>query len=608
MSDNILGGGNGPLKARINMVSQSTGSEIVAIQHGQTNLGFEFLPDPTNGAAMQYRYSNTSTTNILSIRDGGVTVNYTKAYIQHIGVTNQKFGIYSVIDIEADDYTGNANLSIKNLAGVPRIAASVDPTGEGTVQLFTGTDASLTYGTKLTVSSVTTTTGEFLQDVRIYNVDNSTSGGALTVDDKSNILWNGVSLVNTGLNLGSTFSSLLVSSIAIIDTLSVTQTFISSIRGTAKNIPSSLTYLITGGPSIESPILWSSDGSNFFSPLSNGYFNNEGLSMAYDGETSLTIAVGNDASRSYSTIQWSADGRNWTYIPDNPFIASAKSVYKAPQIWLIGGTPASNTDAPIIFSSDGIQYFKPASVPDEIGDTAYAFSHYNGQYVAGLNYKSTSVNTLIWSTDCLNWKHANSGGFRNSALSIENNGKNLWVAGGNNNTPGGSNIQWSRNGKNWFPRSIPYINYIKSVGHYKGLWVAGGKAGSGGDTSTIVWSTDGSNWNPQQSGTMGTVNSIRNFRGLWYAAGTATPTTKQILQSSDGSNWVDFLGSKYFNTEITDIGFNYLGIDTIPTVNFTPSTIVNMTTINASTGYISTLKYDYIVGPIIYQPQIFRYT
>jgi hypothetical protein len=606
MSDNIIGGANGPLQARINMVSQSTGSGIIAMQHGNTNFGFEFLPDPA-APVMQYRYSNTSTSNILIIRDGGVIVNYSRVNVEHIGVANQRVGLVAVVDIYASQDTGNANVALNTLDGLPRILATVDTTGEGVLQLFTGSTGGIEYGTKLSFSSIATATGDFLNDIYLHNSEDSSIAGQLTVDISNNILWNGTSLVNTGMNLGSTFSSITVSSIAVIDTVSVSQSFISSIRGTAKNYPSSLSYLIAGKKATACPILWSSDGYNFFDPESNGLFNDEAYKIAEDGMTGITIAVGHDASSSYSTVQYSSDGRNWTYITDLPFISSATAVYKGPKLWLIGGTPAVDTVAPLVFSSDGLQYFSPTEMPEETGRTAYAFSHYNGQFVAGLSFKSTSMNTLIWSTDCLSWKRANTGGFRNAALAVENNGKGLWVAGGNNNTPGGSNIQWSRNGRNWFPRSIPYINHIKAVGQYKGLWVAGGLEGSGGTTSSIVWSTDGSNWNPQQSGTMGTVNSIRNFRGLWYAAGSATPSTNQILQSSDGSNWVNFLGSKYFNDEITDIGFNYLLTDTIPTVNFTPSTVVNMTTINASTGYISSFKYDYVVGPIIYQSQIFRY-
>jgi len=183
-------------------------------------------------------------------------------------------------------------------------------------------------------------------------------------------------------------------------------------------------------------------------------------------------------------------------------------------------------------------------------------------FLGGKGYTISSLTTIQYTVDGLNWCNIVSGGFDGYGHRVTSL-NNLWFAVGRGRTNENS-ILISDNGSNWSNTSFDGTSDIPEVrGIAYGfndptdLWVAVGDGNI--STNTLKWTTNGSDWSSSFSGGFkGHGNDViyiptKNiFIAIGHGAGDPYNT---ILSSTDGKNWCNAIDSGFSN--INDEGGIY---------------------------------------------------
>jgi hypothetical protein len=218
---------------------------------------------------------------------------------------------------------------------------------------------------------------------------------------------------------------------------------------------------------------------------------------------------------------------------------------------------------------------------------------------------SPDTETLLFTSDLITWQKAKTGGFGKEARGLAASGDTI-IAGGVSYDAGEGQIKTSTDGMNWSNRNISFIKYVNTV-EYDGnsRWVVGGTAYDGDIYSTIAYSDDGDIWYHATDVTATEVFSVRYIDGVWYAttSNEAGDGNYSVITSADGETWEPLLTSTFFANETRDIGYSFYYTYEQAELTFDSETTVNMTTMNLSTGYISTIDASRVSAPIMYNIQ-----
>ena len=687
ISSNIISGYNSGLQATINLAVQSTASAVIGLNYSTTTLGFEILPNPADNGIIRYRYAPNSTTSVLGFDGPNMFINITNLTANTASIINPLNNVAG-LNMLIDPNTQGGIFTVNSNTGSTRVQASVDSTQQGLIEFFfndAGVSGTFINGSSvksqyIVGSSLIATNGLVLHppnDLSISSVlnmdidgnlywngtqinyngggippvstfstflssfdyvytstlqtttiimrgSNSLSTAVLRADSSLNLYWNG-QIVQTGST--DVFASTIYerAQISNVSTLKIT---VSSIQGVYNQPSLPPKWLLTGNNLGAAPVLVSlNEQSSYLSPTYDGVFNAGGNSVYGNIYTGQVIATGNDSLNSYNTVKWTIDGRNWNPITTNiPFAASAYRAFYANNMWLLGGLSALNGVAPILWSTDGYNFYPPTNIPVGSGNAAYDFDHDGTKFVAVLNVSFTTATSILWSLDGKNWERILTGGFSQKGAAIGNNGRGMWVACGQSGLAGSVNrIQWSMDAINWNnATAIPVsFGYGNSVNYANGLWHVGGSATNG--LNTILVSSDGKTWSSQSKGSISLVNKINFVKGVWYAAGNMDVNGNNgLLTSSDGYNWAPYYPSTFYSQAINDIFYLENVLKGQGSINFAPSTTMYLTatmssySVNASniigtnsnllssnTTYatISTLTVSTIISPNFVQVQ-----
>lgn len=160
------------------------------------------------------------------------------------------------------------------------------------------------------------------------------------------------------------------------------------------------------------------------------------------------------------------------------------------------------------------------------------------------------VKWVIGSDDGLRYSYDGSGwelgtGFTmsqctNVAYGLDASNNPIWVATGTGNP----SIQYSPNGKEWYPCTNAYFSgQGRCLLYANGMWLAGGYDQR---YTNILWSMDGMNWNNDivfdiiPGSTDFTIQSIGyDGSGVWLACGSPPNTNgnKNLWKSTNGTSW-----------------------------------------------------------------------
>ena len=638
--NNVISGYNNGTQASITIASQSTGKSIIALNYSTTNLGFEFLPNPVNNGIVRYRYAENSTTTIMSFDGPKMYMNITNLTANTGSFINPQ-NKNTIVNIFTDPITKGGLITVNSNTGTPRIQTSVNSQQQGQIQFIyddLGNKGTLINVSSVVSKNVIGSTLEVATGIVLHASDDITISSILNVGIDGALYWDGIPIGTDG---GGSNPSLIISSYSFLYTSSILTTGLiirghdsqetsvlradselnlywndevintgnisialdeifvdrifeyaqitnvssntittSTIQGVYDQPSLPAKWFFTGMNTIDADPIYVSFGEqiDIVDPLDNGVFSNGGNCVYGNNDTGLVIAVGNDADGTYSTIQWTMDGLNWTNITvNNPFSSSAYTVYYANNIWLIGGA-ADLGFPPIIWSDDGYNFYLPDSCPSEAGSNAYSFSYDGKIYMAALDVKDSSNTSLLWSDDGKTWNRIESGGFEVEADAVYGNGQ-MWVACGKSEIATSDNrIQWSLDGLNWNnAESIPLgFDFGNCVNFSNGLWHIGGSSSNG--FNTIIVSTDGINWESQNSGIMLNVSKIIYVKEVWYAVGTIdNANSSEILSSYDGYNWNTVEQSDFYDINISGIYY----LDNVllgeGSIHVTPSTSMYIT-------------------------------
>lgn len=682
ISSNIIAGVNNNVATAIRLSVLSTGAGVISLNHSTTNLGYEILPNPAYNGLIRYRYAPNSTTTVLGFDGPNMFIDISYLTAQNISIINDENNIAGINALINPTTLGGA-LTVNSDTGSSRIEASVDQEQQGYIEFYA--DDRATLGTYINTSTVKTrefigSTIEVTNSVVLHPKNNilissvlnmgvdgnlywngviigsgnpgpgpavvssfdylftstfQTSNvfirgrnilqeGVLSADSNLNLLWNGQQLQTGG---GSNIFGSTINKAQIVDlsTLRITVSTINAVYD-QPSLPALWLYAGDNGTSDDAPIYVSYDERLTFQPPSiNGVFN-AGVNAVYGNkDTGQLFAIGNDQYSSYSTIQTSADGLEWEFMTNNnPFATSAYGTFYANNVWLIGGTvdPADQPQAPIIWSSDGINFNQPVSFPPNAGTSAFDFAFDGITYIATLETAGDPLTSIIWSTDGQSWNSITSGGFQIQAIAVDTDSKGMWVATGDTGAPASNNrIQWSPDGFNWnAANSIPAnFRLGNSVKYANGLWIIGGSGNN--SLTTILVSEDGMNWESQITGNITEVYKINFLDQVWYAAGTVDDIygNNGLLSSSDGYNWEAPDQAPFYDIAQNDIYYLENVLQGNGYLNFGPSTTLYVTATlssytvnttnadiissNTGTAIISTLTVSTIIAPAFVQVQ-----
>jgi cytoskeletal protein CcmA (bactofilin family) len=297
---------------------------------------------------------------------------------------------------------------------------------------------------------------------------------------------------------------------------------------------------------------YASNASTIFNPTS-GSFSVRGAKIANNG-SNFWVAVGIGATATDS-IQFSADGFNWTSIGARGFPAGGRGIAYGGGQWVAVGSmggPSANTT--VQYSGNGVLWSNCTGATFSAATGSGSGIAYNGSnlWVAvgtdlGLVGIKSSSNGVNWTTATLlpplpvNFVSVGYGG-------------GVWLA-----SDGVQYTYRSVNGSIWsiVPPATPRLAYAYT-GQY---WLGGGTAISGNPTTTIQLSPNGSNWiNINTGGFTGACYDILTNPGqsTFIAVGADSVPTQTILQySMTGSNWIQtpvYFGAGY------GVGVGTLGI------------------------------------------------
>lgn len=266
--------------------------------------------------------------------------------------------------------------------------------------------------------------------------------------------------------------------------------------------------------------VWASnDGMSWRNLLSNG---STGAFAARTGHVALVFddgstsnpgekmwviggQTGSAESSDVGDVWWSQNGSTWTQVLDGNGVAvnmgarrdHAAAVYNG-KMYVIGGlSPTTSTypDYPVVYSSDGVTWDHPASLPDSFANRygASALAYDGALYVFG----GSGANTNTYKFDGTSWTLAGTPNLTLTGGEAIVYDEKMWYLTG-------AHAYWSTDGVKWTsalddPDGVtPFtsgrtgfvaLTYAKAGGSNR-MWLLGGYFPQGGTYKDDVWSSD----------------------------------------------------------------------------------------------------------------------
>jgi hypothetical protein len=335
------------------------------------------------------------------------------------------------------------------------------------------------------------------------------------------------------------------------------------------------TYIITGS-NISSlnfaNIQYSLNGAlSWSNGLGTTGFAQYGTALAYSEENDLFIAAGqnNTGSPNLRYLQWSSNGVDW-YPSESPSLNNRQTrsaVHYANGLYhAVGSNGNAGGANSILYSTDGINWAPSVGSPFTNG-FATGIAYGNGVWVCTGCTPSSSTACALWSSDGSNWSSAASTVWNGIALYDITFTNERFVAictnGTNSST---SNICFSFDGSNWFSSNAYAANFRNNA-----VYITG--AGDQVAVTTLntnqkfVYSLDGGDsWNsnttisiansqiskPYYDGVKWLASVGNSIRDTWVTVGEGTNT---LASSDDGSNWTGY-GTSVFSTRGNSVVWN----------------------------------------------------
>lgn len=317
----------------------------------------------------------------------------------------------------------------------------------------------------------------------------------------------------------------------ILTRTNASNVFLSNVYGLGYVSTLEYPYIAVGdGITPQKTIARSSNLVNWIPAVVGGFSTAYGV--IYHSTTQLWYAVGT-AIASTATIQYSQDGASW--YPTNfsglsnfggRGITKLRDIHptKPNRLVAIG---AGNTDQTMLYSDDGNIWsvadngFRSIGYAVAPGIVTYG-PPFEGIIAVGAPISSNNPETsILHSEDGKVWTSASSGGFEVAGYGIgfgkDEFGSDLWVAVGENLSPGDTTIQYSGDGYQWSNASnaFNFAGYGVTYNAASNIWIAVGKDII--NTYTIRYSYNGTDWgnilSSNESGflsqqTVGSANSV----------------------------------------------------------------------------------------------------
>lgn len=317
-------------------------------------------------------------------------------------------------------------------------------------------------------------------------------------------------------------------------------------------------------------IKWSYNGSNWQDSLSP-YLSTTQERTGVLYANGFYHAIGYSPRGGPNTILWSLDGKSFNPSQGNPFsspsglLGYANGIAYGAGVWVCAGAQdALSAQNSLLWSTDGINW-NPAATSSWTGDEVYDVSYDGTQFIAltknGLNPNSTNI---ARSTNGSNWSSTGltGGNFNNLARYVAGNGQQ-WIVTTNDTN---KSLVYSLNGGiTWkTDANIATCNVNMYKPYYDGSkWLIGVQTGA---SQSIYYSTDAQTW------TTATIQS--QFINGGYARG---------FSSSDGLSNVNLL----LTSTMTGLANNF--VTSTLNANTISSSIINADAIYSGVAYVSTV-------------------
>jgi len=288
-------------------------------------------------------------------------------------------------------------------------------------------------------------------------------------------------------------------------------------------------------PGTSSNVRYSYDGENWESPINLPNMSTMNTA-AYNG--TLWVGAGN-ATASNSMIQYSSNLTQWNtttgdlFTPDYPV---ARVAWNG-SIWVAVGATESLETRSIAWSATGTNW-NYATTGGFVAGIGYDVA-WNGSLWVAVGQGSSPENSMLFSTDALNWSNAISGGLNSRCVVWA---ERIWIAGCivilQDGTTTQVYINVSLDGKNWTTSSIfPTPSLIANgIAYGNGICVlvATNNNGSNPNTNTIFYSQDfGTTWTMGQ----GTLFFQTGWTVAWNGSYWIAGGDDGVRKSYDGITW-----------------------------------------------------------------------
>jgi hypothetical protein len=262
--------------------------------------------------------------------------------------------------------------------------------------------------------------------------------------------------------------------------------------------------------------------------------------------------VGNVMAYSTDAILWTGLGNGYPFsnyavgilsIPSSSLTPLTPKL-SLPTIWVAGGM-GTNT---LVYSTDAINWTGQTSAIFSTQGWGIAYNATDNIW----NAVGSGTDTLAYSVDAVRWYGLGTSVFTTQGYSVAYNAyNNLWVAGGQ-----GTNhtLAYSTNGINWTGNGTAvFSNSGQGVACSDSLWVAGGQ----GTNHTLAYSTNGVNWTGNGTAVFSNSGQGVACSGyidyIWVATGQGSMNT--LAYSIDGVNWTG-IGTATFSNNGQGVAYS----------------------------------------------------
>lgn len=305
---------------------------------------------------------------------------------------------------------------------------------------------------------------------------------------------------------------------------------------------------------------YSYDAFNWFPATGAVFdFNAYAKDLKWDGTKWLVFGDQNN-NINYRSIQYSYDGKSWSFVQNVPFRNTVKQGVWNGSVWVCVGEDPFITST-IAYSSDGFNW-------------SYANTSFAGDY----------------------------DNFFPEAYAVGWDGRKFLVSGKDSNN---NNLLYSYNGREWFPYYFPI--FTSNIQWYDYRWIALVNYEYNSPlTSSIVYSFDGFNWlnmGPESmiDANITAIGYTSNINPAYQQNGFAINTLNTPLNYTSTNN-IQVLQSSMIinNTMYVDKRFNFVGINNPSPENpldvFGGGRFLSLSTLNINISTINNAKLSDLAG------------